>query len=357
MFLVGLIFLWRVATGPPYIVPLSDFGRDLLGADAVRIGVSPYQRVGDLVTVVPGWDLLPQAYDHWVAHPPFAIAIARAWSFVFGVHSESAFRILSWFSFGFVAATLGLYARERYSKLGGFIVAAAVVLAGGLPPDIWYLHGASIAAMGLVGVMALESGERRWLSLVVLGLLVAWRPWLAPLALFLPHRRRVFTDLFIIGGTAAGATLLAAGWLGGGAVLMDWFREALPGNFADVHWWSLNLSLVGSMVPARISSIVFVVASVAAAFAASFVPRNRWWAVGFVVVCLFSPLVWPQYLLNLMPLMVVGLAGGAFVPLVVVLLLLSVGVSGVSPQVAQLSLILVVFYMLYTLLPRRQDAT
>jgi hypothetical protein len=349
--LLGLstFFVWRVVLGPYSIVPLTDFGRDLLGADAVRAGLSPYQRVGDLVTELPTWSVMPEAHDYWIAHSPFAIAFAGFWSWIFGTASESVFRVASWFAFGFIVSWMGLFAASRYSRWDGLAIAAAASMSFGLPGEIWYLNGASLAALGLIGVFVLETAGRRTDALLILGVLVAWRPWLAPVALFLPNRNHLFRDLFVVGLTATILSVVSVGVIGGISVLSDWVQIALPGNFGDVNDWPLNMSLTGSFVTYEWSTAAFAAFSVVVLFISRHVDRGGWWTLGVIAIVVGSPLVWPQHLWNLTPLVVFGMATGPATGVLAMLLLLSTGVAGSNPMVGQIAVAVFCIFTLYAL--------
>jgi hypothetical protein len=332
---VAAMLVWRVANGPSYIIPLTDFGRDLMGADAVRAGLSPYQTVGDLLPHLPQWDLLPQANDHWIAHSPFAIALARSWSAVFGSGSEATFGLVNWFAFGFVATWLGMHATQRFGRSGGVAVAAAFAMAYGLAPDIWYLNGASLAALGLVIVYETERSQRRWISLCLLGVLIAWRPWLAPLALFMPSRRSLPRDLLAVGAVAGAITFASVLWIGGLPVLRDWIFVAMPGNFEHVESWPLNMSILGSLTASRFSTPLFIVLTLAAALLTRRVDRKHWWVMAVITIVVASPLVWPQYWLNLAPLLVLAVPLVSWHGTLLILLLVSSPIAGLNPRLTQ----------------------
>ncbi|MEX2251165.1 MAG: hypothetical protein WD895_03730 [Acidimicrobiia bacterium] len=74
----------------PYSVPITDFGRDLLGARAAQLGISPYQTIGELASVVSDWTVQPEARDMWVAHSPLSLALARGWLALIGPQQRKA---------------------------------------------------------------------------------------------------------------------------------------------------------------------------------------------------------------------------------------------------------------------------
>lgn len=339
LMVVATILVWRVCQGPPDSIPITDFGRDLLGADAVRGRLDPYQTVGELAPLVPGWELPPEANDHWVAHSPLAIVFAAGWSSLFGASSEAAFEVVSWVSLLLVLTWLTARMSELYSIWGGLAVAAATAMSFGLAAEMWYLGGASLAALGLIGAYELEGSRRRLPALALLGVLIAWRPWLLPVAFFLPNRRSLWRDIAAIGGVAIILTSSSAWWMGGYQIVLNWISTALPGNLEQVRPWPLNMSILGGVGQPEVSFLIFGGVLVAFLAVSRFVDRSRWWLLAVMAVLVGSPVVWPQYWLNLTPLIAVGLGSASLVILVFALLLLSGGIAGASASIAQVSVV------------------
>jgi hypothetical protein len=345
LLVIAAIYVWDVAQGPPYVLPLTDLGRDLIGAEASRIGVSPYQTVGDLSAHLPEWDVSPHALDHWVAHSPYSIAAARAWFLAFGAHSEVVFRIVIWAGLAFTTIWLGFRVAARFTVYHGIAVGSLVATMVGVAPDIWYLHASSVGAALLIGVYHLERANRRVAALLLLGLTVAWKPWLAPLALFLPHREKVLHDAAIVGTTAVVANLFGLAWIGGLPVLGDWLFTAYPNNFHDVEHWPLNLSVVGSFISSTYSTVLFVGVTAIAAGLTRFVPRERWWLLGTLTIVVASPLVWPHYWLNLIPIIVLSFRRASYPWLLLLMLFWSSNVAGTSRVVMQSCAVLAVLIL------------
>lgn len=343
---LALIFAWVTSQEPNFGFPiLTDFARDLMGVDALRVGRSPYARMGELASVLPEWEIAPFFLDHWIAHPPSALALARLMSAAFGDHTETVFKVASLLALGGVLAWIGIHAARRYSVWFGIAIAASASMSFGLAGEIWFLNGASIAGVALIGFYHLEQSAYRRLGLVLLGVLIAWRPWLAPLALFLRHRRHLVEDLAWVGGTGAVVTLVATVWLGRIEILRDWIQVALPANVAHAHGWPINMSLLGSFLPAELTSIAFVAVTAVLVFVSRFVDRERWSTLGLLAIVIASPLVWPQYWWNLTPVLVIALSGGPAMPLLLVLLGLSAGVAGLSAFWGQICLALIIIYL------------
>jgi hypothetical protein len=335
------------AMGPEYIVPMTDLGRDIVGAEAARAGLTPYQTIGDITRAVPGLSVSAHSLDHWVAHPPFAVAGARLWSSAFGSSSEPVMGALLWLAWGFVVLWLARHVGRQTSFHHGLAMASVAAMCAGLAPDIWYLHGGALAAALLVAVLRLERSRVRWVSLLLLGLVVAWKPWLAPLALFLPNRDEAWRDAAVVGGTAVLATFVGLSFIGGLPVLGDWLRVALPANFGDVREWPLNLSIAGSFVPAAMASVFFAALALGGLVGSRKVPRSAWLLLGVLVIVVASPLVWPQYLLALIPVIVVGFGQTSYPWLLLALLLMSSALMGVDAQLAQVAVVAVAMVLAF----------
>jgi hypothetical protein len=174
----------------------------------------------------------------------------------------------------------------------------------------------------------------------MLGLLVGWRPLLAPIALFLLNRKSLLRDLFGVSSVAVLTNSVALMWMGGSAVLFDWLSEALPNNLLQYQFHELNMSVMGAFVPTGWSTAVFGAVSLAAAGLTRVVPRSRWLLVGGVVILLASPLVWASYWVTVTPLLVLGMIGVPFAPIIATLLLLSSAVAGLATSAAQIAVVL-----------------
>lgn len=339
---IGLVTVVTVALGPPYLVPVTDVGRDVIGAHGAAAGVSPYQRLGDLRSYVPYYIEVHEASSYPVAHPPLAIAVAWGLSTMAGPATETVVRVMSWFALGFVATWLGLFAASRLTTWHGVAGAGAVAASLGLAPDIWYLNGGAIAAMALIAVFELERSRFRLVGLILLGLLVAWKPWLAPVACFLPHRRRALVDVGMVASIAVTANLIGTMGMGGIAAFLDWVRLMVPLNLAEETISAWNLSLIGGHIPPQISGLVFVGATIVGLLVSRYIERDRWLLLAVVVIAIASPLVWHTYWLTMTPLLVLGFRRSSFVSLLLVLLLLSDPLARLGPVTMQVIVVCVV---------------
>lgn len=346
---MGLVTVVAVALGPPYVVPVTDLGRDVIGAHGAAAGVAPYQRLGELSSYVPDYIEVHEASSYPVAHPPLAIAVAWGLSAVAGPAIETVVRLMSWFALGFVATWLGLFVASRLTAWHGVAVAGGVAMSLGLAPDIWYLNGGAIAATALIAVFELERSRFRLVGLLLLGLLVAWKPWLAPLACFLPHRRRALFDLSVVASIAVTANLIGAMGIGGVTLFFEWVRVAVPLNLAEETKSAWNLSLIGGFIPSRLSGLVFMGACLIGLAATRFVRRDRWLLLAVVVIAVASPLMWHTYWLTMAPLLVLGFRRSSIASLLLVLLLLSDPLARLGPATMQMFVVGVVGVVLVEL--------
>lgn len=314
----------RLFDGPPYVVPMTDFGRDLMSARAIQLGTSPYQTIGELSGVVPDWPVTPEVLDYWVVHTPASLAAARVWLVGFGERAaEQAAISVQWVAFFALIAVLVVYSRQRWSIWHGAAIAGAIALTHGWKSDLAWVQGAAVVAVALTIVFYLEDSQARTLGLILLGLLVALRPWLAPIALVLPNSRSLGRDVAVVGGAAGFATLLSIAWIGGWGVVLDWMQRALPGNFDFYGPSDWNLSPVGRLLPVWVATAVFVVTSLVLASFRHRLSRSHWLQLGIIVVLVASPLVWAQYWLALIPLFVVACRRMPFALILTALLLQS----------------------------------
>ncbi|MEX2251164.1 MAG: hypothetical protein WD895_03725 [Acidimicrobiia bacterium] len=76
-------------------------------------------------------------------------------------------------------------------EMARLALAAATAMTLGFPSDAFWIQGASLLAMCLALVFILERKGRRNTAVLLLGVLVAWRPWLAPMPSSFPAAIRV----------------------------------------------------------------------------------------------------------------------------------------------------------------------
>ncbi len=296
--------VFSLIQGPAYEIPVTDFGRDLVGADLARNGQSPYQEISGL----PPTDVVGGVGtgDSWIAHSPLAISMARTMLAVFDAKTaETVAKVLG------VGVLIGIlvwliWGKGAIGRPWASAIAGSVALLMGVRSDIFWIQGASIVAMGMVGVLALIHSDRRHIGLVLLGVLVAWRPWLAPLALFLPRGKSALVDVTVVGGVAVTATLAALPAVGGWESLTDWITVALPENLAFYQTYEWNQSVVSPYVPPNIGTGLYLLVPLLLARFRRRLDEAVWPLVGALVVVAVSPIVWSQYWLALVPSFIWG---------------------------------------------------
>ncbi|MGA7280200.1 MAG: hypothetical protein WBZ40_00310 [Acidimicrobiia bacterium] len=199
----------------------------------------------------------------------------------------------------------------------------ALSLTLGFISDAFWVQGAALLGLALVVALALERGEMRGVALLLLGLLVAWRPWLAPLAVALPNSRSAFRDAVMVWLTAVLATVVVLPVLGGWHVLGSWLFDALPGNLAYYGPYPWNFSVIGRHLPAVMATGVFGVATLAAGkIRHMWEPEDRL-LLAVLVIVLFAPLFWAQYWLALSPIVLVRARSARLSHVLLVVLLMA----------------------------------
>ncbi|MGH8872076.1 MAG: hypothetical protein ACRDWS_08885 [Acidimicrobiia bacterium] len=326
-----------ISDGAPYEVPITDFGRDLLGAQAAQLGVNPYQSLGVLESEIPAASVPVEASDFVVAHSPLSIAGARFWlSFVGPSLAEPLAGAIHLGSLIVVVIGVFIYTAKKLMVWHGVALAGALTLTFGFRNDLFWLQGSALVAIGLALVFWLAGNGRGLVAILLMGLLVAWRPWLAPVGLMLPNRASWMKDLVRVGIVAASATLLALPYLGGWAAL-SWWIGASSINMDFYLDYSWNLSLIGHMLPPPLAMLCFVAVGTTAASQAKRLPPQSKPALAALVILTFSPLVWPHHWLALLPALVLLIEYGAFRPILSAVLLLAWPVAGFSPALARLT--------------------
>jgi hypothetical protein len=335
----------------PYRIPITDFGRDLLGARAAQLGVNPYQTVGELATAVPDWTVEPGAGDYWIAHSPLSLALARGWLAVFGADlAERIAEGVQHISLVVLLGCLWVFGSRTWSAWHGMLIASATAMTLGFRSDAFWIQGASFAAMGLALVFLLERSGRRNIALVLLGVLIAWRPWLAPMALVLPGSHSSIKDGARVALAASLATLLALPWIGGWGSLSEWLFTALPANLGDYKNYDWNLSVTGPVLPAAMATLLLFGAAAVVATQRSRWPREKWPVLGAVVILALSPLVWAEYWLALVAILAILARKQSFQWALLIILLLAWPLSEYSGTMSRVTSYLGVSLLIVSLL-------
>ncbi len=282
---------------------ITDFGRDLVGARAVEVGGSPYGSLGDLYDRYGAVDLPqsgPPRETGWVVHPPVAIAGARLLLTLAGLEqAELVARRLGAVGVGLLLVALFALFQGTSKTLAG-VVAATLVMWVPTFTDLLWIQDNGVAGLLLLGVLWLDHVQRRSLALLLLGLLVAWKPWLAVFALGLPRSSSALKDLSAVAVTAIGATLLVLPFVGGWETLRIWVVDALPGNVVEARDTPSNISWT-SFLTASAASVLYVIAVVGAALGRRFVDRDLWPLVAGLPAVTVAPFVWDHYWLAIVP--------------------------------------------------------
>lgn len=283
-------------------VGITDLGRDLLGVSALEQGGIPYQQMGDLIEDYgpPHLPLSgPPGLKGWVVHPPLALAGARALLAIYGPDAELAGRRLG--ALAVVALTIAIIVILRRRKPAWTIpVAIATLLWVPTFTDTVWIQGNAVAGLGLLAVALLDGNDRRIVARILLGLLVAWKPWLAIFALALPQSSSVVKDVAVVAGTAAVATLAALPFVGGFDSLRAWITEAMPGNVVEARDISSNLSWTFPLSPG-LATLIYIGAASAIPIIRRGLPRELWLLLPLGVATTLAPFVWDHYWLALAP--------------------------------------------------------
>ena len=296
VFSVGVLWLvFRMAFAPP--VAVTDLDRDLIGARAAIEGYSPYQRLGEIEMLIPEIEVDEAWEPFWVSHAPFSIALARGMWMAFGDFAESVARIG-------VVLSLGLLMIIPPLRMGlplplGLFLGGSLALSAGAALDIGFLQGAALLGVGILVVFDL-SIRHPALALAVMALCVAWRPWCAPLALFLPLANRPLRNAAWVAIGATGVTLASLPALGGLQALYDWLWVAAPANLGENLRVQFNGSLLAPAAGAVVSGALLV-ASVAALATLRSRIRSQHLGGASLAVLAFFPLVWPPHWVGLYP--------------------------------------------------------
>jgi len=166
--------------------------------------------------------------------------------------------------------------------------------------DTVWIQGNALAGLGLLVVALLDGKDLRTIARVGLGLLVAWKPWLAVFALALPRSTSLMKDLALVAGTAVVVTLAALPFVGGFDTLWVWITEALPGNTVEARDISSNLSWTSPLSPG-LATLVYLGAASAIPMIRRRLSRGLWLLFPVGVATALAPFVWDHYWLALAP--------------------------------------------------------
>jgi hypothetical protein len=338
---LGIAWVAFRLVNPPY-VHVTDLGRDLIGARAAIEGYSPYQRLGTIAQLVPGIDVPTYAESYWVVHTPFSVGAARVLWVTFregaeafaGAASIAAIALLMWYR----PLRTGLSAPVR------MLLAGALALCFGASIDVFWLQGASLLALALALSLTLAELGRRGLALAVLGVCVAWRPWCAPLALFMPRSETPIRDAGWVVATAGAATLASLPAIGGFSSLRDWV-EVLPQNTAENLFFEWNSTFLARQSGATMSLVVLVVVCLLVATSRR-LARAKTPTTASLAILALAPLVWPPHWVGLYPALLHGRSDQDATVLAVALVLLANPLVGFASVVWRVMSVLVVFLLL-----------
>lgn len=279
---------------------VTDFEGNLAGVAAIDQGIIPYQTLGALADEVPGLDIPDNLRGQWVVHSPLSLAGARAMTLVFGEHALAVTRAVVVMGVLAGAAFLAEFGYRSGRWAVWACLLGAVLLSVGVALEIHYMQGQVVLAALLGASLWANRSSRSGLSLALLGLAVAWRPWCAPVALFLPRSDRPLADSAKVGLIAVGLTFAALPFVGGLTSLWEWLSTALPENLALYQNFPLNQSLIAPLWPVggliTVTVLVALVVKVRPGLPADLRPT-----LGAISILGFLPLVWHHYWVGLLP--------------------------------------------------------
>jgi hypothetical protein len=282
---------------------ITDLGRDLLGVAAIERGGVPYQQIGDLIEQYGDPDLPLSGSPRlsgWIVHPPLALAGARALQAVFGSQSELVARRIGILGVVILTGAVIMILRRRKPTWMMPVAIATLVWVPTFTDTVW-IQGNALAGLGLCAVVFLDRDGQRVAARVVLGLLVAWKPWLAVFALALPRSTSVLKDVAVVGGSAMLATLAVLPFVGGFDTLLAWITKALPGNTTEARDTPSNLSWTAP-AGAGVATLLYLGTALAVALARNRLPRRLWLLLPVWLATAVAPFVWDHYWLALAPI-------------------------------------------------------
>jgi hypothetical protein len=293
----GLLwFVFRLAFAPP--VDVTDLDRDLIGARAAIEGYSPYQRLGDIESLIPAVEVTEVWEQFWVSHTPLSVGLARLLWVGFGENAEAVAQLGVLLCLGVLLVVPPL--RMGLSPPAGLFLGGSLALSAGVALDMGFLQGAALVGVGLLVVFELMTRGHRGLGLAVMSVCVAWRPWCAPLALFLPSTKRPVRDAIWVAAGAVGITLVSVPAIGGFASLGDWLWVATPMNLDENVGVHFNGSLLALPLGPEVS-IALLIASVAVLAVFRERVRSQHLTGASLAALAFFPLVWPPHWVGLYP--------------------------------------------------------
>jgi hypothetical protein len=289
---IVVAFLGETSIPPP----MTDLERNMHAIEARSRGISPiYAQLADLEPV----PLDPEVSEWWVAQSPLAVASAVLPA-QFGGITVAQYRWIAWSILLTAGALLGWILPKPRRWVVPWVLGATAVSAGWQAELAW-VNGQVITTLGLVVFLILGEKGRVTLSSGLLGVLIAWRPWLLPVVAF-----RVPTGMFrhrlvLVGFTGAGITVAAALFLGGWSVLADFLR-ANAANISQYRTSVWNLSLTKSL-PAVTANIVFAGAAVSAMWLVIRGHRRSASILALAVIGGVGIMIWSHYWIPLLFLM------------------------------------------------------
>lgn len=283
MMAVGLIW---AASAP--LVPVSDLRRNLMAVSAIDRGaVTAYDQLGVLSRSIQG-----DEGEWWVAQSPSAVASAHLFA-LFGDQAESVYRVGSVAAFLLAVLLLSRIVPRRDWLAGAWVVGAVMVSAGWIS-DISWLNGQGYTALGISLFLWAHHRGAHDSGAVLLGLLIAWRPWLLPLVAFDASGRQVWKRLWLGGMTGGAATVASSLVLGGVSEIARFALVATPANAEQFRSFAWNLSLTATATPA-FAMVAYVAAISATITLAVRGKRHGASLLAIATVLGVSPMVWSHY--------------------------------------------------------------
>ena len=277
-------------------VTISDFGRDLLAVEAIRSGTMPYDQLGNLSR-----DITSERANDWVAHTPLTLAVVRIFRSlpIMQPDPEYAARLAVLTGIGCLTLLMTFQAPRRSQWTFRAIPPIMILSTSATLADLGWVQGSAFAALVASGVLTLELHRLRTAAVIVLGVLVALKPWYFPLVLALPHSKGVWRDASNTAACAVLVTLAALPWVGGINALLVWLRDAIPGNYVETR---PSLSVVSSLDSYVAAVLGYLVACALLVWLKRWASASYWPALAAVVILLFTPLAWNYYWVGLTPL-------------------------------------------------------
>jgi len=294
--------------GPSYQIPVTDFGRDLLGAALAQSGDNPYQEIANLPLGAINANFDGVGGDTtWIAHSPFALALALLWLELLPHQYLEPAALGVLVAALLLAGVISLQTTRRLPSRSSLAIVGASALMMGVRSDLFWLQGSALVALGLFAVYRLDIKGQRHFAVLLLGALIAWRPWLAPLAFFLPGGISPWSDAARVGAVAVALTLFSLTFVGGWDSLEKWLTVALPANLQGFRTYGGNQSLIGPYLPRLLTYAIYTTTIFLTSHFRRRIPSYTWPLVGALLILSLSPLVWSQYWLALLPCILLSL--------------------------------------------------